>query len=41
MVEADGAPEDGFQLTEDIDEAETEGGIHREDQERIEYECAE
>ena len=38
--EADGAPDDGFQVTEDIDEAETEGGIHREDQERIEYECA-
>jgi len=37
---ADGAPEDGFQLTEDTDEAETEGGIYREDQERIEYECA-
>ena len=38
--DADGAPEDGWQLTEDIDEAETEGGIYREDQERIEYECA-
>jgi hypothetical protein len=40
--EADGMdqPEDGWQLTEDIDEAETEGGIYREDQERIEYECA-
>ena len=38
--EAEGAPDDGYQLTEDIDEAETEGGIHREDQERIEYECA-
>ena len=38
--EADGAPEDGFQVTEDIDEAETEGGIFKEDQERIEYECA-
>ncbi len=38
--EADGAPEDGWQLSEDIDEAETEGGIHRENQERIEYECA-
>ena len=33
-------PDDGFQITEDIDEAETEGGMHREDQERIEYECA-
>ena len=38
--EADGAPDDGFQVTEDIDEAETEGGMHRENQERIEYECA-
>jgi len=38
--EANGAPEDGFQVTEDIDEAETEGGIYKEDQERIEYECA-
>ena len=38
--EANGAPEDGFQVTEDTDEAETEGGIFREDQERIEYECA-
>ena len=33
-------PDDGFQLTEDIDEAETEGGMHREDQERIEMESA-
>jgi hypothetical protein len=32
--------DDGLQVTEDIDEAETEGGIHRENQERIEYECA-
>jgi len=38
--EDEGAPDDGFQVTEDIDEAETEGGIHRENQERIEYECA-
>ena len=40
--EADGMdqPEDGWEITEDIDEAETEGGIYREDQERIEYECA-
>jgi hypothetical protein len=36
----DGAPDDGFQITEDIDEAETEGGIYRENEERIEYECA-
>jgi hypothetical protein len=32
--------EDGLQITEDTDEAETEGGMFREDQERIEYECA-
>ena len=38
--EGEGAPDDGLQLTEDIDEAETEGGIYRENQERIEYECA-
>jgi len=37
---AEDMPDDGFQVTEDIDEAETEGGIHRENQERIEYECA-
>ena len=36
----EGAPDDGFQVTEDIDESETEGGIYRENQERIEYECA-
>jgi hypothetical protein len=36
----EGAPDDGFQVTEDTDEAETEGGLYREDQERIEYECA-
>jgi hypothetical protein len=39
-AEAEDMPDDGLQVTEDIDEAETEGGIHREDQERIEYECA-
>jgi hypothetical protein len=38
--EAEDMPEDGLQITEDIDEAETEGGIYRENQERIEYECA-
>jgi hypothetical protein len=37
---AEDMPDDGLQVTEDIDEAETEGGIHRENQERIEYECA-
>jgi len=36
----EGAPDDGYQITEDIDEAETEGGIYRENEERIEYECA-
>jgi hypothetical protein len=38
--EAEDMPEDGLQVTEDTDESETEGGIYREDQERIEYECA-
>ena len=33
-------PEDGFEVTSNTDEAETEGGIYQEDQERIEYECA-
>jgi len=37
--EADGAPEDGYEITEDADEAETEGAMETEDQERIEYEC--
>lgn len=37
---ADGAPDDGFQVTEDTDEAETPEGIENENQERIEYECA-
>jgi hypothetical protein len=38
--EAENTPEDGLQVTEDTDEAETEGGIYRENEERIEYECA-
>jgi hypothetical protein len=38
--EAEDMPEDGLQVTEDTDESETEGGIFRENQERIEYECA-
>jgi hypothetical protein len=38
--EAEGMPEDGLQVTEDTDESETEGGIYRENEERIEYECA-
>jgi hypothetical protein len=37
--EADGAPEDGFSVTEDSDEAETPEGMENENQERIEYEC--
>jgi hypothetical protein len=35
-----GEPDDGYQVTEDVDESETPGGIEAEDQERIEYECA-
>lgn len=35
-----GEPDDGYQVTEDSDEAETEGGIENENPERIEYECA-
>lgn len=35
-----GEPEDGYQITEDTDESETEGAELVEDQERIEYECA-
>ena len=38
--EAEGAPDDGYQVTEDTDEAETEDGVLAENQERIEYECA-
>jgi len=34
-----GEPEDGFEVTEDTDEAETEGGMENESVERIEYEC--
>ena len=33
-------PEDGLQITEDADEAETENAELVESQERIEYECA-
>ena len=33
-------PEDGYEVTEDSDEAETESAVETEDQERIEYECA-
>jgi hypothetical protein len=38
--EAEGAPDDGFQVTEDSDEAETPEAMEIENQERIEYECA-
>jgi hypothetical protein len=37
--EADGAPEDGFSVTEDADEAETPEAMEIENSERIEYEC--
>jgi hypothetical protein len=37
--EEPGAPDDGLEITEDADEAETEEGMANEDQERIEYEC--
>jgi hypothetical protein len=36
---AEGAPDDGYQVTEDTDESETPEGMENEDQERIEYEC--
>jgi len=39
VAEEAGEPDDGFEITEDADEAETEGGIENESQERIEYEC--
>jgi len=39
-MEGADVPDDGFEITGNADEAETEGGIYREDQERIEYECA-
>jgi hypothetical protein len=38
--EAEGEPDDGYQITEDTDEAETPGGEAAEAPERIEYECA-
>jgi hypothetical protein len=37
--EAEGAPDDGYQVSEDSDESETPEGMENEDQERIEYEC--
>ena len=36
----EGEPDDGLEVTEDSDEAETEGATEIESQERIEYECA-
>jgi hypothetical protein len=39
-VDEVGEPEDGFQVTEDSDEAETPEGMENENPERIEYECA-
>ena len=39
-VDEAGEPEDGFQVTEDSDEAETPEGMMNENPERIEYECA-
>lgn len=36
---AEGAPEDGYSVTEDTDEAETPEGMENENEERIEYEC--
>jgi len=35
----EGEPDDGYQVTEDIDESETPDGMEAENQERIEYEC--
>lgn len=37
--EESGEPDDGYQVTEDSDEAETESAIENENPERIEYEC--
>ena len=39
-TESKDMPEDGLEVTSNTDEAETEGGVYQEDQERIEYECA-
>ena len=38
-MENEDEPDDGLQVTEDTDEAETEGGMENENPERIEYEC--
>ena len=37
--EESGEPDDGLEITEDSDEAETESAVENENQERIEYEC--
>lgn len=39
-ADTEGEPDDGFQVTEDSDEAETPEGEANENPERIEYECA-
>jgi hypothetical protein len=39
-ADVEGEPDDGFQVTEDSDEAETPEGEANENPERIEYECA-
>jgi hypothetical protein len=39
-ADVEGEPDDGFQVTEDSDEAETPEGEENENPERIEYECA-
>ena len=39
-ADTDGEPDDGYQVTEDSDEAETPEGEANESPERIEYECA-
>jgi hypothetical protein len=38
-VDEEAEPDDGFQVTEDADEAETPEGVENESPERIEYEC--
>jgi hypothetical protein len=38
-VDEEAEPDDGFQVTEDSDEAETPEGVENESPERIEYEC--
>ena len=37
--DSENEPDDGLEVTEDSDEAETEGAVENESQERIEYEC--